>query len=223
VTQGARRLCILLLSGALLAGCSSSGQDQLSARPSATTPTTPRSPVTLTSDQDQALRAAVGERLHDESITADPAALRFETATPARLDAIVMFRAVYGEGENIGVLQGTLDTGSGAINTFPNDALVQVWQRWIDTGGLPDAIEVTKTSMFLIGGVEKKTVVLSEADREHAADESDRAKVQLPRLLEKKKGPGVVFWWLRGNKLSEVTLRLDRGIIGLSERDVSKV
>jgi hypothetical protein len=206
-----RRVFLVAL---LLAGCGSSGRDQAAPAPTIAATTT----STVSQDSDTAIRVAVAKRLIELHVAADPATVAIETTAAPRIAGLLLFRARYGEGEQAGTLGGTLDVTTGAVNALPNDALVRVWQRWIGTGGLPDATEVTRTSTFLIGAADRTIVVLTDADIARAADEPDRPKVRLPRLLERDQGQGVVFWRLQGDSLAEVTLRLAGDVIAVSER-----
>jgi len=171
---------------------------------------------------DEAIRNEVAQRLAREGIRTSPAELRLATTTAERLDDLVLFRATYGSGERSGVLQG-MATAEGQVNSFPNDALASVWGRWVAAGGLPRAEEVTRVSLFLLIGDEKRTVLGDRATIAAAAGTPGTDEVQPPRLLDPTAGVGVVFWWVRLNQLSEVTLTLDDDRIDVRERSAGVV
>lgn len=109
-------------------------------------------------------------------------------------------------------------TAGGQVNSFPNDALASVWGRWVATGGLPRAEEVTRVSLFLLIGDEKRTVLSDGSTIAAVASTPGAEDVRPPRLLDPSAGVGVVFWWVRLNRLSEVTLILDDDMIDVRER-----
>ena len=155
--------------------------------------------IALNAAQDGAIRAAVARRVPDRTDAAG-GSLRLEGARTAGIADVTLFRAGYGQGEITGVLAGTIDD-EGEVNTYPNDALVGVWSRWLDAGGLPDAEEVLAVTQFLIGGEERVDVEPRSA-----------------RLLDPADGVGVGFTWRRHIGRFRATYRLGDGIIELAEQ-----
>lgn len=207
-------LAAILLAGS--AGCGSSGSGVIGSDSG-------RTPVTLTEPQDQAVRQAVVARLDELGRSVAAKDLRLEGLAVEGIPGLAAYRAVYGDGDSIAVLQGTVD-GAGAVNSMPNDALVQIWNRWLaDAGALPDPVVVTETSLFLLGGVDHRVVALTEGDLDKVTtNPAHRAKVRLPRALDDGR-VGVVFWMARQNDLSEITLVLDDIMIDMLERPVDQV
>lgn len=158
--------------------------------------------MTVTPELEQSVREAVASRATAFGHSPTPEEVRLEWLPEGTVPGIEVFRARYRAGESRGAITGIVADGE-PPNTYPNDALVTVWQRWIaEHGHLPDGPTTAEVSAFLLGGAGPHEIVVDDT---HPA----------PSVVEGPE-PGVVFWWRQRNGLAETTLRLDSGMIDIS-------
>jgi hypothetical protein len=168
--------------------------------------------MTIRGIQEKSIKKVVAHRAEElgDNVSLREVTLEFMEADPA--PGCKIFHAWWGAGEAQRSLSGLIRDEEVA-DTYPAQALEKVFRRWIETEGrLPEPRLVATVSAYLYDASCRHNVILSDEDKAEFIKQHEwLAYVRLPEVIEVAGQPGVVFWWVASDGVSQMRVYLAEG------------
>jgi hypothetical protein len=155
------------------------------------------------------IKKIVSHRAEEFGDRASPREVTLEIMEADIVQGCRLFHAYWGAGESQRSLSGLLRDNE-APDTYPAQALGKVFQRWIETEGkISNARDAAIAVSYLYDPCSRHIVVLSNEDKIALINKQEwLPHIKLPEVIEVKAQPGIVFWWVGPNGVSQLRVYL---------------
>jgi hypothetical protein len=196
------------VASASVSSCGDGGTADLGGASATSDPSAPGS--TSVSDLPPALdeavvQAHVAVRVSELGGEVDPTTIVVSALAGEAAPGIVAFAANYEGRAGRSRMAGIVDADG--PDSRPLVAVGKVFDRWLATGGLPDAARAAEVVNFIQGGGARQAVLMTDEAVDKLPKPEWREVAATPSLVEVKGRPGVEYWL--------------QGRLGLARRRVS--
>lgn len=164
------------------------------------------------------IKTAVALRAHEFGADLGPEDILVDLAGSDVAPGCRLFRAFWGAGRTRGALAGLLRDDD-PPDTYPGQAIVKVFQRWLATAGhLPGPVVVAEAVSYLLDPIERRTVLRTREEITTYVTRPDwQSRVSVPAAV----ATGVSFWWADDFGVSRLTAFMDAaGELHIEEKAV---